>query len=304
MEQQTALIFNIQKFSIHDGPGIRTTIFFKGCPMYCKWCANPESKSGGRQLSINSKNCQKCLACIDSCPVHALRFDQAQRRIILDKSICTACFSCVNACCHDALTIEGEIKTLNEVFDEVMKDRVFYEKSGGGVTLSGGEVLAQADFAIALLMKLKAAGIHTAAETTGYAPTAIFPRFCGHLDLILFDVKHYNAQKHEKGTGVSNTIPLKNLRVALDLGKEVIARIPVIPDFNDSLADAQSFASLLADMGAHTVNLLPFHQFGANKYDFLGEEYLYSGYQAIQPEELAEYAAILEQSGLHVRIGG
>lgn len=180
-----------------------------------------------------------------------------------------------------------------------MQDRDFYEESGGGVTLSGGEPLAQPEFAAVLLDGLKAQGIHTAMETTGYAVPEVFDRVAAKADLLLFDVKHWDVDKHKQGTGVSNERILTNLRGAISAGKNVLPRIPVIPGFNDSLDDAAHFAALFQEMGAKEVQLLPFHQFGESKYELLGREYAYANLNALHEEDLAEFQQVLASAGIH-----
>lgn len=248
------LIFNIQKFSVNDGPGIRTAVFLKGCPLRCKWCANPESQSRHIETSWD---------------------DTKQTQ-----------------------STEGEWKTVDEVFDICIQDLPFYEESGGGVTLSGGEVLFAPDFAVALMEKLKTEHIHIALETTGYAAPEVFDRVTALADLLLFDVKHWDEQRHIAGTGVSNQPILANLKRAIANGTEVLPRIPVIPDFNDSLDDATGLAALLHKAGATRAQLLPFHQFGENKYNRLHKTYEYAGVPAYHPEDLEDYRNIFIENNI------
>ena len=201
MNKLTACLFNIQKYSLHDGPGIRTVVFFKGCPLRCLWCSNPESQSGSPQLILDKRKASTLVG---------------------------------------GQTLVGEHRTLDYVMSEVMKDKDFYDESKGGVTLSGGEVLQQHEFAIALLKRLKKLDIHTACETTGYASPEIFLAFIEDIDLILFDIKHYDSQKHYAFTNVYNEKIILNLKSAINQGKEIIIRIPVIPGINNSLEDAIS----------------------------------------------------------------
>lgn len=249
MSEPKGMIFNIQKFSLHDGPGIRTVVFFKGCPLRCAWCANPESQLREPQLLSGE--------------------------------------------------VKGKLMSLSEVLEICMQDRDFYEESGGGVTLSGGEPLVQPEFAAALLGGLKAQGIHTAMETTGYAVPEVFDRVAAKADLLLFDVKHWDVDKHKQGTGVSNERIFANLRGAISAGKNVLPRIPVIPGFNNSLDDAAHFAALFQEMGAKEVQLLPFHQFGESKYELLGREYAYANLDALHEEDLSEFQQVLTNAGIH-----
>lgn len=250
--EQTGRLFNIQKFSINDGPGIRTTVFFKGCPLQCRWCSNPESQNR-----------------------YAVIADATE-----DETYC------------------GRPYTVEEVMAEVRKDAAFYEMSGGGMTLSGGEVLQQAEFAAALADAAHAEGIHVAAETTGFAAPERFDAFMEHIDLLLFDFKHCDTQLHREHTGVGNEVILRNLQAAVAAGKQVIARIPVIPRFNSSLAAAEAMASALQALGVREVHLLPFHQFGEKKYEQLGVAYEMSGVKQLHPEVLEKYRQIYLDHGL------
>lgn len=253
-----ACIFNIQKFSIHDGPGIRTVVFFKGCPLRCYWCSNPESQAGEPEKMWDT-----------------------QRK--------------------DYTTV-GEYKTMEEIIDEVMKDEPFYEESGGGVTLSGGEVLYQAEFATELLRQLKEKGIHTASETTGFAKKEVFANYIQQVDLLYFDVKHHDELQHKRGTKASLAPILNNLAFALKHHDNLIVRIPVIPDFNDGPENAEAFAQLFHRMGIQQVELLPFHQFGEKKYAFLDREYSMQDIPQLHTEELTYFKEILEQQHIACQI--
>jgi pyruvate formate lyase activating enzyme len=284
------LIFNIQKFSVNDGPGIRTNVFLKGCPLRCRWCANPESQLHRVQILWDNKKCVQCHHCLELCPEQAIALTGIQLK--WNVSACTGCQQCVNECPQHALSSAGEWKSVEEVLQVCLQDRDFYEESHGGVTLSGGEVLSSPDFAIALLTKLQQEGIHTAIETSGYAAESSFLSVIAHTDLLLFDMKHWQPQRHKEGTGVSNELPLANMRLSITHGKDVLPRIPVIPGYNDTLSDAAGFAQRLKDVGAARVQLLPFHQFGQNKYHLLGQDYAYSDTPALHPEELTGFQQV------------
>lgn len=249
------LIYNIQKFSLHDGPGIRTMVFFKGCPLRCKWCSNPESQ------------CSKIQKMWDE-----------------DKK---------------TFSIKGKWYEVDEVVKICLQDYLFYKESRGGATLSGGEVMMQPDFAMELLKRLKCEGIHTAIETTGYASPEVFARVSIQADLVLFDVKHYDSDRHFENTGVYNDLILKNLSFSILAKKEVLPRIPVIPGFNNSLADAANFSHLLVEIGATQVQLLPFHQLGEKKYDMLGKQYPLKDVPALHSEDLEDYRKVFLEHGLH-----
>ena len=285
------VIFNIQKFSIHDGPGVRTTVFMKGCPLRCKWCSNPESQLSGVQIMYDAGSCVHCLHCTQSCPAKAVTAAQ-DGRIHIDFHKCTGCLVCVQSCPGRALTVEGEYKTVSEITDVCMQDLDFYEESGGGVTISGGEGMMQPDFVEELVLRLKENGIHTAIETTGYVSPEIFQRLAPLFDLLLFDVKQFDPYKHKMGTGVDTELIHRNLRWAHGQGLNILPRIPVIPGYNADLSDAEGLASLLGRIGLKKVQLLPFHQIGERKYEFLNREYDLTGVKALHPEDLTEYQKV------------
>lgn len=249
-----ALIFNIQKFSLHDGQGIRTTVFFKGCSLRCEWCCNPESLS-------------------------------SQPEVMHGK-------------------VAGKYYTLEEVMAEVLKDKPFYDGSGGGVTLSGGEPMLQAEFVCALCDALHAAGITAGIETAANVPAKVFDKVLKKCDFIQIDLKHWDDEKHRQGTGAGNRLIIANLRHALSGDVPVIVRIPVVPGFNSSDADARAYAALLLRMGVRDVQLLPFHQLGESKYTRLGMPYAYSGVPQLHGHDLTAYTDILAAAGLKVQIGG
>ena len=292
----TGTIFNIQKFSVNDGPGIRTVVFMKGCPLRCKWCANPESQLTKVQVLWDYKKCIHCHHCIEACPVGAVSLNNDN--IHIDHQKCISCKKCVMECPAKALQTEGEEKTVQEVIDVVMQDEVFYEESGGGITLSGGEMLAQPAFSTELLKAAKEEGLHTCCETTGFASPEIFQKVIENIDYILFDMKHWNPEMHKEGTGVINTLPVENMKYAISTGKEVLPRIPVIPGFNDSLSDAEGLAKLLKEIGTAQCQLLPFHQFGENKYALLDQEYAYHNINALHKEDLTEYLQVFLDHGV------
>ena len=291
------IVFNIQKFSIHDGPGVRTTVFLKGCPLRCRWCSNPESQLSKIQIMYRSDNCMHCLRCVETCPEKAIG-ETSDGRIHVNFNKCTGCLACVRGCPGRALTNEGEYKTVDEVVDVCMQDIDFYEESGGGVTISGGEGMMQPDFAAALISRLRENGIHTAIETTGYVEEEVFHRLAPLFDLLLFDVKHYDSEKHKKGTGAGNELIIRNLRWACEQGINILPRIPVIPDFNTELTDAAGIAKLLGDIGLLRVQLLPFHQMGERKYEFLNRRYELSDIKALHSEDLTEYQKIFYDYGI------
>ena len=297
MNSDRGIVFNIQKFSVNDGPGIRTVVFLKGCPLRCRWCANPESQLVKAEIMHDEKKCIGCHHCLDVCPHQAVSVKEG--RITVDSAKCDGCGLCVHECPGRALKTEGELKTVQEVMDVVMQDLPFYEESGGGITLSGGEMLAQPEFAKSLLKAAKENGLHTCCETTGFAKQEIFASVIENIDTILFDVKHWNSDKHKKGTGVPNELILSNLKYAFSQGKDVLPRIPVIPGFNDSPEDAKNLARVIREAGGAECQLLPFHQFGESKYEQLGREYAYKDVTAYHREDLKEYRQIFAENGIN-----
>ena len=293
---QQARIFNIQKFSVNDGPGIRTTVFFKGCPLRCAWCANPESQLTSTQLLWDEAKCCHCRTCVRTCDCRAIVYENG--KVCLHPERCRHCSACLSACPTGALTEEGRMVTTDEVLEECLKDLPFYEESGGGVTLSGGEALLWPDFCTELLEKLHQQGIHTAIETTGYAPAQTFQRVAAHLDYLMMDMKHYDRDKHIQGTRIGNRHILANMKWAIENGKEVLVRIPVIPGFNNAPEDVAGFAAKIKEVGAKRVQLLPFHQFGEKKYQFLTREYAYTGVNNLHPEDISWMVDLLKKEGV------
>lgn len=290
------IIFNIQKFSIHDGPGIRTTVFFKGCPLKCKWCSNPESQHQEVQILYDQKKCTHCQTCVNVCPHHAI--EDIDERIVIDHLKCVGCLQCVHSCPHEALSHEGEYNTVEDIVNICMQDKDFYEESDGGITISGGEGMSQPQFLKDLISSLKEHDLHVAIETTGYIQQHIFQELAPMLDLLLFDIKHYDSHKHYEGTYVHNELIIENFKWAIDQGIEVLPRIPVIPDFNDNLEDAAGICQLLIDAGAKKVQLLPFHQFGEKKYELLNREYTLKNKKALHPEDLKDYQQVFLDKGI------
>lgn len=290
------IIFNIQKFSIHDGPGIRTTVFLKGCPLKCKWCSNPESQLEKIQVLYDHSKCIQCQRCVNICPQKAI--SMLSEHIHIDFNKCIGCLACVNNCPAKALSHEGEYKKVSDIVDVCLQDKDFYEESGGGVTISGGEGMSQPQFLKTLINELKKHDLHIAIETTGHVSSQIFQELASQLDLLLFDVKHYDSKKHYEGTHVDNNLIISNLKWAIEHGINVLVRIPVIPDFNATLEDAKGLAQLLLSIGAKKVQLLPFHQFGEKKYELLNKEYLFKNKKALHPEDLIDYQKVFLDKGI------
>lgn len=293
-------IFNIQKFSIHDGPGIRSTVFFKGCNLHCKWCANPESQCMLPQLTLDRSKCSGCLACVTACVAGART--ALDGKTALDPGKCTLCGACMQACPAQAIGREGRGVSVEAVLEEVLKDKPFYDHSGGGVTFSGGEVLLQAEFAVELARALHENGVHVAIETAAIVPNDRFSAFLREIDYVFVDLKHYDSARHMEGTGVGNELLLENIRTLAESGKEYCVRIPVIPGYNDAPEDALGFAELLGRLGVRKVQLLPFHQLGERKYSLLGMDYAYAEIKQLHREDLQEYLEILTGQGIEARL--
>ena len=284
-----AVVTNIQRFSIHDGAGIRTAIFFKGCPLACTWCANPETQQIKIQLSWERENCVHCLSCVNACPEKCLRIDE---KFCHDLKLCKECGKCSAACPTGALQNYGKKYYVDEIVAEVMKDKEYYDDSSGGVTFSGGEFLMQSHFVIKLAEKLHEKNIHVAGETSGFAPTKIFSEILKSLDFLYIDVKHHDREKHKKFTGVYPDVIRENLKIAINSGLETVVRIPVIPKINDSLDDAKNFVELFQKLGVKKIQLLPFHNFGQKKYDTLGREYDFANELPLNKNNLQDYLKI------------
>lgn len=296
-------VFDIQRFATKDGPGIRTLVFMKGCPLSCYWCANPESHNQNPEIVYYVNKCSGCVKCIALCPEKAIRRDP-EYGLLTDTSKCTACGICSKNCFYDARRLLGSQYSVSELFGEIMKDEAFYRDSGGGVTFSGGEPLLQADFISEVASKCKAREQHVALETCGFVPWESFQKVLPHLDLVFFDYKHFDPVEHKMGTGVDNRRILDNLKSVSRSGKDLVVRIPVIPGFNfDRVVLEKMFSFLATFKSLSAVELLPYHRLGSSKYGGLGRVYRLQGVEAVKPEQLEEFLEIGISLDLPVRIG-
>lgn len=297
------LVFNIQRFSVNDGPGIRTTVFLKGCPMRCPWCHNPESISPDKQLVLRSERCLRCGDCYAMCKNHAIRKEDGE--YVTQRAVCKECGECVEMCMSEAREIVGREMATEEVVGEIEKDRIFFEQSGGGASFSGGEPFLQHEFLFSLLKACKEKGIHTVVDTAGYTSSDVLQRISGFVDLFLYDIKTMDDQQHRDFTGVSNRLILENLQHLAEWGRRVIVRIPIIPGIN---ADSESIRRIGSFVGAlgnvEEIHLLPYHQTGIEKYRRLGMDYRMNGTPVPTQDELQRVVGELRSHVPVVSIGG
>ena len=276
IQKTTGIVFNIQKYSVHDGPGIRTVVFLKGCPLSCKWCSNPESQSFAPQLAYNRKNCitsDECGKCHETCTEGALT-QADDKRVSVDWAACSNCLACTEVCPAGALIAYGEEQNVKEVIDAVEKDANFYARSGGGLTLSGGEPFAQPKFALALLKEAKRRYIKTAIETCGVASREALLEGCNYCNTLLYDIKSMDALKHEQFTGYSNEVVLSNFKAVREAypNLNIRVRTPIIPGFNDTEEEIRKIVEFISDYDVE-YELLPYHRLGTQKYENTGREY-------------------------------
>ncbi len=304
MEELKAYVSNIQRSSVHDGPGLRTVVFFLKCPLRCKWCQNPETISGVPKLMFARQNCVACGACIPVCPEHAILLDESGD-IVTDMGQCRHCFACVDECFFDARKPSGKPYTVTALYKELLKDEVVFKTSGGGVTLSGGEPTQHIEFCGALLTLLKNAGIHTAMETCGFVPWEKFQTLLGKVDLFLYDIKMADAAASKQWTGVDNALILSNAQKLAAAGANMVIRVPLIPGVNDSDAafgDIVAFCRQLP--GVNEMHILPFHQVGASKYDMLSADYELANWAEESADTAQRCKQLAERAGFKVSLGG
>lgn len=299
--EMEGVLFNIQRYSLHDGPGIRTIPFFKGCPLSCKWCSNPESQRPKPELIFKKSDCIRCGKCIEACKQQALSVSNA---FFIDRERCIQCGECTQVCPTQALEMKGKRMTVADVMRELQKEENLYRRSGGGITLSGGEPLAQPDFARELLKACKEKGWHTAMETTGFTTPEVIADVFPYVDLALTDIKAINPAVHLANTGIENSQILENL-LRISFLTKTIVRIPVIPGVNDNpeeIHNIAEFARLMSNVD--TLHLLPYHSFGENKYGLLGRIYPMGEADSIAESKMELLKREVESSGFHCHIGG
>ena len=298
-------IFNIQRFSTHDGAGIRTTVFFKGCPLRCEWCHNPESQRPEPELVTYPSKCVSCGRCVNACPQGCIRMAEGELGFLREN--CTACGRCTEACLHEARELAGKEMTVGELIKEIMKDRLFYDQSGGGVTLSGGEVMVQnMDYVELLCKRLFREGISVNIDTCGYAPYENFRRLLPYTDTFLYDMKLLDPEEHRRYTGVENEKILSNLRKLSEDGAKIVLRIPTIGGVNATEGFMKGVISFLSENGIRIaeVDLLPYHDIGKGKYRNLGRDYHGENMTVPSGEQMETFRLLFEKAGYHAKTGG
>lgn len=305
--KNSGIVFNIQKYSVHDGPGIRTVVFLKGCPLRCRWCSNPESQKTQPQIVYNPTKCltlDHCVRCLEVCTAGAIQ-KGPENRIHIDRETCTECLLCAGACPSKALNFYGESMTVAQVIARVEEDSAFYSRSGGGLTLSGGEPMHQAEFAVGLLQEARRRRIHTAMETCGFCRWEDLEKTCGFLDVLLYDVKSMDPEKHRVFTGVSNELILENLKKVKEAfpGLPLWVRTPVVPGFNDDLDEIRPILEHISGMPNTWFEALDYHRMGKPKYEYLGIEFP-MGDQKLDEKKTRQIQAMVLSDFPHLRFPG
>ena len=312
--EERVLITDIARFAVNDGPGIRTNVFMKGCPLKCAWCHNPETIAAEPQLYWKRRLCAQCGACLDVCPKDAIMPPIAPERSgsegstyhKINRTRCDGCMKCVDVCRYEALQVTGKAMGLSEILDEVERDRPFYNNSSGGMTISGGEPTVHPAFTLELLKGARARSIHTCLDTNGYCDFSVLKEIAEYTDIVLFDLKHLDPARHLEKTRVNNSLILKNLELLCGTGSEIWIRIPVIPGFNDTIEFHREVSVFLASLDGHVtrIDLLPFHNWCQDKYSWLGIDWSYRETDALDPSFLEIHADVYRQYGLVTTVGG
>ena len=297
-------VYDLQRFAIHDGPGIRTLVYMKGCPLKCLWCSSPQTQKSKPEILHNEINCKKCGRCVDICPVHVITFSD-EDGIIINRELCTDCGECVETCPNQGLKLIGSQMTFEELFQDVNKDSPFYRRSNGGVTVGGGEPTMQLDFVTEFLKRCKQSYINTAIETCGYVKWDNMEKLLKYVDLVYIDIKHMDPIIHKELTGVSNELILENAK-KISAIKPMIVRIPVIPGRNDSDDNISATARFAFDLGENLkrIDLLPYHKFGTQTYGRLGMEYKLTDVEPPGDDHMIKLKEIVESYGVKAQIGG
>ncbi|MCU0602897.1 MAG: glycyl-radical enzyme activating protein [Desulfobacterales bacterium] len=305
--KNSGIVFNIQKYSVHDGPGIRTVVFLKGCPLRCRWCSNPESQKPQPQLVYNRNKCltlEHCVRCLEVCTAGAIKSGEGGR-VEIDREVCTECLLCTKACPSLALNVYGESMTVEQVIGKVEEDSVFYSRSGGGLTIGGGEPMHQAEFAVAILKEAKRRRINTAMETCGFCSWEALESACELLDTLLYDVKSMDPEKHRVFTGVSNELVLENLERVREAfpGLPVWVRTPIVPGFNDDPEEIRRVLEHIQGMPNTWFEALDYHRMGKPKYEYLGLDFP-MGDRKLDEEKIRRIRQMVRSEFPHLRSPG
>lgn len=297
------LVFNIQKYSIHDGDGIRTTVFFKGCPMTCKWCHNPESQSYRPSVLQNTEKCTSCKKCTVICQEGAITYEDG--RVKTSEEKCKLCEKCIDGCINNAREIVGKYYSLDDIMKEIEKDKLFYEQSGGGITLSGGEIMTQdMDYIVKILKKCHRLGYRVNIDTCGHAKFENFEKILPYIDTFLYDIKHMDSDIHKELTGVGNELVLGNLRKLSENSAKINIRIPLVEGINSSEEHIGKIITFLKELKIYKINLLSYHNTGKSKYDRLNIAYEGDDYKAPSNERMEEIKLKFEKNNFCTQIGG
>jgi pyruvate formate lyase activating enzyme len=296
------LIFDIQKFSLHDGHGIRTLVFMKGCPLRCSWCSNPESQKRAPEILFFEENCISCKACLAACP----EGEVIENYWPTDRDVCTGCGACVDVCYSESRTLVGENKSVTEILEKILQDKVFYDVSGGGVTIGGGEPTMQADFVSSVLKECRHNGIHTALETCGHTDWKNLAKILEQTQLLLFDLKHMDSQIHRQHTGVTNDLILMNAKRSMSKVEEMVIRLPLIKNVNDSHDNIKQLGLFIQNElpKVSRVDVLPYHSTGESKCKRLGTQYPLTGLEPFTSDEVSKVTNLLADFDLEVVVGG
>lgn len=303
--KKSSLIFDIKRYSINDGPGIRTTVFFKGCPLSCAWCHNPESQSSEVQKLYSLSKCIGCGSCVEECPEKALILDPVGG-IITDSSLCTVCGKCALVCPTKAIEMSGYHETVEKIMQAIKRETVMMDTSGGGVTFSGGEPLLHPEMLMELLKKCAEEGIHRAVDTSGFVKWEILAGVAPHIDLFLYDIKHMNSWIHKEFTGVPNDLILSNLIALAQMGSKIIIRIPLVEGVNADEKNMEETAAFIASLAGEPikVNLLPYHSIAARKYEKLGGSYYEGKMKEPAKKTIQKSIEIFARHGITATVGG
>lgn len=295
-----ANLFEIERYALNDGPGIRTLLFFKGCPLSCSWCSNPESQRAKTELFYRIDKCLGCRRCIDACPEGVLTYE---RGVVIDRNRCKGCGACAEACCTEAISLVGNERSIEEVMEIIRRDEDYYFESGGGVTFSGGEPTMQPEVLEEISRRCRRLHYHTAMETCGYFQWERLSEALNYIDLFLFDIKHMDDREHRRLTGISNEGILENYRRLSESGKELIVRFPAIPGINDDKEHIDALGTFLGEVSPGCrIDVLPYHRLGISKYRSLQMEYTLQDLELQKENTIAAIVVGLQKKGLQVRV--